>query len=145
MWYKTQVKNGNLNVRDAWEGNRVGYVPDGTIMTCSYSTSDAAWVHTYGGTAAGYVKTDFLDKLSVGFYWEYYLGLSNLYNGCAKSLYVQNLQELLNKNGYSCDADGIFGPKTEAAVRKFQKDMDLDVDGIAGQQTKTALIGGTSL
>lgn len=42
MWYKTQVKNGSLNVRDDWEGNRVGYVPNGTIMTCQYSSPDAA-------------------------------------------------------------------------------------------------------
>lgn len=36
MWYKTQVKNGYLNVRDNYngEGNRIGYVPNGTIMTC---------------------------------------------------------------------------------------------------------------
>lgn len=36
MWYKTQVKNGNLNVRDNYngEGNHIGYVPNGTIMTC---------------------------------------------------------------------------------------------------------------
>lgn len=145
MWYKTQVKNGSLNVRDDWEGNRVGYVPNGTIMTCQYSSPDAAWVHTYGGTAAGFVNTAYLNKLSVGFYWQYYLGISNLYNGCAKSLYVENLQNLLDENGYPCDADGVFGANTEAAVRKFQKDMGLGVDGIAGEKTKTALIGGTSV
>ena len=32
-------------------------------------------------------------------------------------------------------ADGIFGPKTEAAVKAYQKKMGLTVDGIAGPQT----------
>jgi murein L,D-transpeptidase YcbB/YkuD len=35
--------------------------------------------------------------------------------------------------------DGIFGPQTEAAVRAFQKDKHLQVDGIAGPITWPAL------
>jgi peptidoglycan hydrolase-like protein with peptidoglycan-binding domain len=35
--------------------------------------------------------------------------------------------------------DGIFGPLTEKAVRKFQKDNKLVVDGIVGQETFAAL------
>lgn len=36
--------------------------------------------------------------------------------------------------------DGIFGPRTEASVRKFQEVFDLDVDGIVGQATWYAIV-----
>lgn len=56
---------------------------------------------------------------------------------------VVELQEKLNKLGYSCGelgADGIFGRDTEDAVRRFQKaTTGLAVDGIAGYQTLTAI------
>lgn len=51
--------------------------------------------------------------------------------------------ELINK-GYSCGktgADGDFGKNTETAVKAFQKDHGLKVDGIIGEQTWNALDG----
>ena len=41
------------------------------------------------------------------------------------------------------DADGIFGRKTEAAVKAFQAANGLKVDGIVGKQTWAALLGET--
>lgn len=45
------------------------------------------------------------------------------------------LQQLLVKNGYPVVTDGFFGPKTEQAVIKFQKQNKIAVDGIVGPQT----------
>ena len=53
---------------------------------------------------------------------------------------VKALQEILISKGYLNDvADGIFGPKTEAAVAAFQKDQGLDATGIVGEATYGAL------
>ena len=56
---------------------------------------------------------------------------------------VKNLQELLNRNGYNLDVDGVFGSKTQAAVRDYQAKTGISVDGIAGEQTYSALMGKT--
>ena len=51
---------------------------------------------------------------------------------------VKQLQEKLISQGYdlgSTGADGSYGPKTQAAVQKYQSDNGLQVDGIAGSQT----------
>ena len=53
---------------------------------------------------------------------------------------VKELQSKLESLGYDVGPiDGIFGPLTERAVRKFQKDNQLVVDGIVGQETYAAL------
>lgn len=53
---------------------------------------------------------------------------------------VRYLQLNLIGLGYLTDAaDSSFGPKTTAAVKAFQADYGLKVDGIAGQATQTAL------
>lgn len=53
---------------------------------------------------------------------------------------VKDLQAKLNKCGYDCGtADGIFGAKTESAVRKFQKANKLTVDALAGNDTMSVL------
>lgn len=46
---------------------------------------------------------------------------------------VKWLQYVLNEKGYDLKIDGVYGPKTEAAVRQFQ--TDVFVDGIAGEIT----------
>jgi hypothetical protein len=52
---------------------------------------------------------------------------------------VKQLQELLGAAGYEVEADGVFGQKTLAAVRQFQIDHDLGMDGVVGSQTWDAL------
>lgn len=59
---------------------------------------------------------------------------------------VTAIQNVLKRQGYYTGAvDGIFGSKTLAAVKSFQRANGLTVDGIAGPQTLKALgISGVS-
>jgi peptidoglycan hydrolase-like protein with peptidoglycan-binding domain len=53
---------------------------------------------------------------------------------------VKMLQVGLNAKGYRLVSDGIFGPATDNAVRQFQTDRGLQVDGIVGPRTWSALL-----
>lgn len=52
---------------------------------------------------------------------------------------VRVLQQLLVANGYAVRVDGTYGALTETAVKAFQNQQNLGVDGIVGQQTWRAL------
>lgn len=54
---------------------------------------------------------------------------------------VKKLQTQLNNKGYNLTVDGVWGDKTDAAVRGYQKDNGLTVDGIVGDITWTSLLG----
>jgi peptidoglycan hydrolase-like protein with peptidoglycan-binding domain len=60
----------------------------------------------------------------------------------ARGPWVSTLQQRLRAKGYSIAVDGAFGPKTDAAVRAFQRSRGLVVDGIVGPRTWGALNGG---
>lgn len=57
---------------------------------------------------------------------------------------VRKLQQALIDQGYlKGSADGVFGNKTENAVRAFQKAKKLKVDGLAGKKTQELLYGSS--
>jgi len=53
---------------------------------------------------------------------------------------VKELQHLLNHHGANLKVDGDFGPKTESAVRGFQRSHGLESDGVVGAKTAAKLV-----
>lgn len=66
-----------------------------------------------------------------------------LYLGKNAPIHIKWLQQRLIDKGYSCGQygiDGSFGYDTLKAVKKFQKDYKLDVDGYVGANTSKKLV-----
>ncbi len=110
------------------------YLGDGTVID--------ARGHAYG------VKHSSLTSYA----WDHYGILKGLNEGGetvsepsyltihCKGFAVEKLQTLLNNAGYNCGAvDGIFGPKTEAAVKQLQAASHLPETGIVDEPTQRAL------
>lgn len=55
---------------------------------------------------------------------------------------VSEVQRQLNANGANLEVDGKFGPRTQMAVRQFQAQRGLRVDGVVGTRTVGALDQG---
>lgn len=91
------------------------------------------------GIIAGLMLSVLIASVAIGA-----LGDTRLGRGSAGSD-VRDLQSRLIQLGYDTGPlDGKFGSRTESAVRKFQKDYGLKVDGIAGQQTIAEIKNHTS-
>jgi len=74
---------------------------------------------------------------------DYTLAFRHLRKGC-EGEDVRAVQSLLISRNYSCGgkgADGIFGSKTDSAVRAFQSDCEITVDGVVGEETMRRLVG----
>jgi len=57
------------------------------------------------------------------------------------SEYIKLIQEHLAAVGYDPGpVDGVNGKKTDAAIRRFQSDQQLEVDGLVGENTHNALL-----
>ncbi|MEO1702766.1 MAG: N-acetylmuramidase domain-containing protein [Pseudomonadota bacterium] len=52
---------------------------------------------------------------------------------------VKDWQRQLLAVGYPLSCDGVFGPKTEVAVKRFQRANAISVDGIVGPETRKAM------
>jgi peptidoglycan hydrolase-like protein with peptidoglycan-binding domain len=52
---------------------------------------------------------------------------------------VRQVQQILNDRGFRTGVDGIMGPRTQAALKRFQSARDLDPTGQLNRQTLVAL------
>lgn len=55
---------------------------------------------------------------------------------------VKAIQTALNEKGFACQVDGILGPVTTNAIKRFQSTQRsrLKVDGVAGEKTLEFLL-----
>lgn len=80
-----------------------------------------------------------MSTISFAGYTSLYTEPSYLIKYGSRGTGVKWVQDLLKKNGYTIDVDGIFGTKTKNAVKHFQKYNNLVQDGIVGSATRAAL------
>ena len=118
----TSVESGTIHTIEGNKGDEV--------RKCSYNTSSPSIIG-YGrpryDLITGVMTSDDMPLIKRG----------------SKGDAVKKLQEILISNGYSCGsygADGDFGSATENAVKAFQKDHGLTVDGIVGEKTWAKLM-----
>lgn len=136
-----------------WKKGHIGvYVGDGLAVECTYRWEDGVQVTAVGnlGGKAGYHERTWTKhgKLPYVTYEtkeeiRFTMEMRNLKKGCSGED-VRALQLLLAGNGYdlgTAGADGIFGTKTDTAVRAYQTAKKLTSDGIAGKNTMSALLG----
>lgn len=145
------------NTKANWsERGEISALPD--VVCCLFKRSGSTMLHTGlhigGGEVIHCSVTVRREALSKGG-WTHYAIPAGLYtdeeieqrgvlgvvlqNG-SRGDQVKMLQSLLTQAGYDCGkVDGIFGKKTTAALEAFQRMNGLPVDGVATENTFTAL------
>lgn len=119
----------NLRTGPSTATARLAYLNRGDTVT---GRSGSWYAVTYRGKS-GYVYGQYLTIDTAG------SSTASLRRG-SRGTAVKALQEDLILLGYlNGKADGIFGARTEAAVRQYQRRNRLGVDGIAGKQTLSAV------
>lgn len=124
--WKGSVSGWSVNVRSAptVSAPRLTQLQKGDTVTVL--TTQGAWHQITAGSLSGWIHAD-------------YVTASTLRTGM-RGAAVKTLQSRLIELGWlGGAADGIFGPKTEAAVRRYQAASGLAADGLAGTKTRTAL------
>ena len=139
----------NIRKTASTSGTKLGAITYGSAVTVVGTSGDWTQIQcydasngkTYGESSDAFIKTEFLSSsISSDCYWIVRYGTidhrytNSVKNGCAA------LQEDLNEVlGLDLSTDGICGNATVAAIKDFQRQYNLTVDGIAGNRTKEYL------
>lgn len=135
-------------------GHTLLYLGDGNIVQASINEKGTATGGKTGDQTGREIATGKFYEYSKG--WDYVLRyegdntdkeetkviitMTELKEG-SKGPEVKTLQVLLYSKGFNCGtADGVFGPKTDAALRNFQKARGLKVDGVCGKCSWTSIL-----
>ncbi len=137
---KATTNSSNVNLRSipSTSGDIVTTMKGGVVVT-TYSIQDH-WVKIDYQGKTGYVRGDFVNyNMPSG------KAVTDMHPGM-RGQAVTTLQVALRKKGYfHLAANGVYGNATKAAVKKFQKSLYLEADGVAGSQTLLMLFGSTDV
>ena len=125
----TSTPGDTLNVRvdGAADKDKLGELPDGSIVDLLSLPKDG-WIRIKSGNLEGWVNGTFLKDVPAKPALDRLLKLITPY---MRGDDVRTAQERLNTLGYTCgNADGIYGPKSQAAVKAYQSEHGLAADGI---------------
>ena len=144
----------NLRERPTTESKVLKLVPMGYEV--EIIGSEGEWTKVRFDGSVGYIKTEYLETVKSSGSNQITGGSSAsttgnsgqnaetesggaLRNGCEGDE-VKSLQQLMKDTGhYSGPVNGKFGPLTEDAVRTFQEEKGLTVDGVVGSETLSKL------
>ena len=130
-WRTDRMSHAGMSVGD---GNG-GVIHCSTIVQRGNAFTDSSpWTHW--GIPAGLYSTEELKNAGLDVSESKNIPVLRRGN---KGPAVKALQNLLNQWGANLNADGIFGAKTEAAVKDFQSTHKLTADGIVGPKTRAIL------
>ena len=125
----TQRPQGSQRTRNSSPRDQVRLSKDaGAQPIASQTPNFASWANPSAAPSASPLKAMSGDTLSRK----------------ARGTRVAELQKHLNQSGAGLEVDGKFGPLTQKAVKKFQKQHGLQVDGKVGPETMKALNQGIS-
>lgn len=141
---KSELKPGDLVFRD--NGSKIHhvgvYIGDNTVIEAYGRDLGVVRRHIDKSGANYWNKFGRYDALQDSKEDIFTMELKTVKEG-SRGEEVRALQILLNGNSCDCGkADGIAGPKTVAAIQKYQIDHKLVVDGIAGTKTWTKILKG---
>lgn len=161
MWKKYCVTKGELKNGTRNDGETLK--PGSAVFMCKKNSTDYYHVGLYignnkvieaKGTRYGVVTS----KLSTWTHWAELKGVAyddlvdkivyvtlgqrtlKRTSPCMDGEDVKQLQTRLNSLGYSCgSADGVFGFKTELALKRFQRASNIEDDGVFGPASLAAI------
>lgn len=146
-WYTSILDGASLSKRyDFWVA-RYPSADNGTIKENLAPRYAKIWQYSSKGRVPGIVGNvdmdielaDLVDNRPTGN--PYAVPTKTMKNGSSGNG-VRWLQYELNTRGFQLVVDGVFGARTEQAVRDYQNSRMLVCDGIVGPVTRTELLSG---